>query len=101
MVPVLESRLRGALWGLIAGDALASPTHWYYGGPSQIASDYGGPITTYVQPVTHMAGSIMNKSNINFMNRCMVNMTFNLILLPDFQSQIITYSCRSCCEVRT
>ena len=65
MVPVLESRLRGALWGLFAGDALASPTHWYYGGPSQIASDYGGAITTYVQPITNMAGSIMNKSNIN------------------------------------
>ena len=23
-------RLRGALWGLFAGDAVASPTHWYY-----------------------------------------------------------------------
>lgn len=66
MVPILESRLRGALWGLFAGDALAAPTHWYYGGPQQISSDYGpGPITTYVQPVTHMAGSIMNKSNTN------------------------------------
>ena len=66
MVPILESRLRGALWGLFAGDALAAPTHWYYGGPHQISSDYGGgPISTYVKPVTHMAGSIMNKSNTN------------------------------------
>ena len=66
VVPILESRLRGALWGLFAGDALAAPTHWYYGGSHQISSDYGpGPITTYVQPVTHMAGSIMNKSNTN------------------------------------
>ena len=24
----VEARLRGALWGLFAGDALAAPTHW-------------------------------------------------------------------------
>lgn len=66
MVPIVESRLRGALWGLFAGDALASPTHWYYGGPRQIQSDYGPRgITTYAQPVAHLAGSIMNKSNTN------------------------------------
>ena len=56
-------RLRGALWGLFAGDALASPTHWYYGGERQVQSDYDGPITGYVQPKSIMMGSIMPKSN--------------------------------------
>ena len=27
-----EARVRGASWGLFAADALAAPTHWYYGG---------------------------------------------------------------------
>ena len=35
-----QDRLRGALWGLFAGDALASPTHWYYGGAAQIEADW-------------------------------------------------------------
>ena len=56
-------RLRGALWGLFAGDAVASPTHWYYGGERQVRGDYNGPITTYIQPKSTMAGSIMPKSN--------------------------------------
>ena len=28
MTPELEDRIRGALWGLFAGDALAAPSHW-------------------------------------------------------------------------
>ena len=56
-------RLRGALWGLFAGDAVASPTHWYYGGERQVRGDYDGPITGYVQPKSTMMGSIMPKSN--------------------------------------
>jgi len=48
----VEDRLRGALWGLFAGDALAAPTHWYYGGPRQIRQDYGSAgITGYTKPV--------------------------------------------------
>lgn len=63
---IIESRLRGALWGMFAGDALASPTHWYYGGYSQIKRDYGpNGITTYTKPVTNLAGSILNKSDPN------------------------------------
>lgn len=63
---MIESRLKGALYGMFAGDALASPTHWYYGGFSQIQSDYGpGGITTYTKPVTNLAGSILNKSDPN------------------------------------
>ena len=63
---IIESRLRGALWGMFAGDALASPTHWYYGGYSQIKADYGpNGITTYTKPKTNLAGSILNKSDPN------------------------------------
>ena len=61
-----ESRLRGALWGLFAGDALSAPTHWYYGGFAQIQSDYGRRgITDYTKPVERLAGSILNKSDPN------------------------------------
>ena len=59
-----QDRLKGAVWGLLAGDALASPTHWYYGGPRQIASDYGREmIQGYRKPVSEMQGSIMPRSN--------------------------------------
>lgn len=60
----MESRLRGALWGFFAGDSLAAPSHWYYGGAGQVQRDYGR-ITGYVKPVTQLPGSILNKSNIN------------------------------------
>lgn len=61
-----ETRLRNALWGYFAGDALSMPTHWYYGGFGQIQRDYGPQgITGYTKPVTNLQGSILNKSNIN------------------------------------
>ncbi|KAL3801038.1 hypothetical protein HJC23_002331 [Cyclotella cryptica] len=64
--PVIESRIRGALWGLFSGDALASPTHWYYGGFPQIQSDYGRDgIMGYTKPKLHLPGSILNKSDPN------------------------------------
>lgn len=60
----IEARLRGALWSLFAGDALAAPTHWYYGGAPQIRQDYGkAGITGYTKSVTRLRGSIMSKSN--------------------------------------
>eukprot|EP00617_Octactis_speculum_P013778 CAMPEP_0185747148 /NCGR_PEP_ID=MMETSP1174-20130828/5791_1 /TAXON_ID=35687 /ORGANISM="Dictyocha speculum, Strain CCMP1381" /LENGTH=208 /DNA_ID=CAMNT_0028422199 /DNA_START=21 /DNA_END=643 /DNA_ORIENTATION=+ len=60
----VESRVRGALWGLFAGDALAMPSHWYYGGKRQVQQDYGrSGITGYVKPVERLPGSIMSKSN--------------------------------------
>jgi hypothetical protein len=63
---VVESRLRAALWGMFSGDALASPSHWYYGGFPQIQSDYGrGGIVGYTKPVMKMPGSILNKSDPN------------------------------------
>jgi len=60
---VLLDRVRGALYGLLIADALAMPTHWYYGGESQVRQDYGGLIKGYVAPPLHMSGSIMGKSN--------------------------------------
>eukprot|EP01079_Euglenida_sp_SAG-EU17-18_P003728 gene3728-694_t len=49
---VVESRIRAALWGMIAGDALAAPTHWYYGGSGQVRADYGPKgIAGYTKPV--------------------------------------------------
>ena len=48
-----------------AGDALSSPTHWYYGGKRQIISDYGKEISDYTKPSYELYGSILNKSNLN------------------------------------
>lgn len=59
---VAADRVRGALWGLYIGDALAMPSHWYYGGPSQVQREYG-VIKGYVAPVSRLSGSIMNLSN--------------------------------------
>eukprot|EP00746_Dinoflagellata_sp_MGD_P163776 gnl/MRDRNA2_/MRDRNA2_91997_c0_seq1.p1 gnl/MRDRNA2_/MRDRNA2_91997_c0~~gnl/MRDRNA2_/MRDRNA2_91997_c0_seq1.p1 ORF type:complete len:301 (+),score=42.56 gnl/MRDRNA2_/MRDRNA2_91997_c0_seq1:24-926(+) len=56
-------RVGGALWGLYIGDALAAPTHWYYGGAAQVVRDYGGPIKGYTKPKEMLSGSIMNLSN--------------------------------------
>mmetsp|Transcript_31450 Transcript_31450/g.76117 ORF Transcript_31450/g.76117 Transcript_31450/m.76117 type:complete len:530 (+) Transcript_31450:141-1730(+) len=61
----LEDRLRGALWGFFAGDALSAPTHWYYGGRRQIKSDYGHAINDYTKPNYNLVGSILNKSDLN------------------------------------
>lgn len=63
MTEDMEDRVRGALWGAFMGDALAMPSHWYYGGFGQVQADYGGPITTYIKPKTELQGSIMNLSN--------------------------------------
>ena len=49
-----------------SGDALAAPTHWYYGGFSQVQMDYGSRgITGYTKPKTELRGSILNKSDVN------------------------------------
>ena len=64
MSKVSKDRVQGALWGLLAGDALASPTHWYYGGLRQVQGDYGRQgIRDYTKPVAEMQGSIMPRSN--------------------------------------
>ncbi|TNV72788.1 hypothetical protein FGO68_gene14232 [Halteria grandinella] len=56
-----QDRKAGALLGLFAGDALASPVHWYYS-LAQLKRDFG-QITGYTKPNEHMEGSIMNLSN--------------------------------------
>lgn len=61
-------RIAGALWGAFIADAMAMPTHWYYGGPRQVRDDFGGPITTYTTAVTAQgkrssSNSIMALSN--------------------------------------
>ena len=35
-VKVLADRVKGALFGLLIGDALSMPTHWFYGGERQV-----------------------------------------------------------------
>jgi len=35
-----KDKIAGALWGLFIADALASPTHWFYGGDAQVARHY-------------------------------------------------------------
>lgn len=62
-VSALADRVKGALVGLLIADALAMPTHWFYGGSRQVANTYNGPISGFVAPVTHLPGSIMSKSN--------------------------------------
>jgi ADP-ribosyl-[dinitrogen reductase] hydrolase len=42
------SKLRGAMWGLYIGDALAMPVHWYYN-RNALFEDYGC-VTDYVAP---------------------------------------------------
>lgn len=56
-------RVAGALWGIHIGDALAMPSHWFYGGNRQVQMAYGGNISTYVKPTMDLRGSIMNLSN--------------------------------------
>jgi len=65
--PVAD-RIAGAVWGALIADAMAMPTHWYYGGARQIIGDFGGPITTYTTSVTAQGrasavNSIMALSN--------------------------------------
>ena len=61
-ISVIVDRIKGALFGLLIADALAMPTHWFYGGERQVKSTYGN-INGYVKPVTKLPGSIMSKSN--------------------------------------
>ena len=58
--PILtvRDRLRGALWGLFVGDALAMPTHWYYD-VAALRRDYG-LIRDYQAPLEHHPNSIMS-----------------------------------------
>jgi len=80
-VPELENRLKGALFSCFAGDALAAPTHWYYGGKNQIISEYGHKITDYTVPNKRLEGSILNKSDLNGGGRSRSMSTSNTVTI--------------------
>ena len=54
-------RIRGALWGMFIGDALAMPVHWYYS-ISTLWQDFG-QIRDYQAPKVHHPNSIMALAN--------------------------------------
>jgi hypothetical protein len=57
----VADRMRGALWGMHIGDALAMPVHWYYD-LGQLKRDFGS-IDNYEASPEKLRGSIMNLSN--------------------------------------
>jgi len=59
----LADRVGGALWGMLIADALAMPSHWFYGGADQVKRVLGGAIEKYVPPPTHFPESIMALSS--------------------------------------
>lgn len=54
-------RLRGALWGMFVGDALAMPVHWYYN-VAALQQDFG-MIRDYQAPKNFHPSSIMSLSS--------------------------------------
>lgn len=54
-------RIRGALWGMFVGDALAMPVHWYYN-IAALWQDFG-QIRDYQAPKVHHPNSIMALAN--------------------------------------
>ncbi len=61
MLDSLESKLRGTLYGLCIGDALAMPVHWYYNRQA-LANDYG-QVTDYLAPRNPHPDSILWRSS--------------------------------------
>jgi ADP-ribosyl-[dinitrogen reductase] hydrolase len=55
--PTRAERLRGALWGMFVGDALAMPVHWYYN-IAALRHDFG-VIRDYQAPKAEHPSSIM------------------------------------------
>ncbi|MDI1298527.1 ADP-ribosylglycohydrolase family protein [Methylotenera sp.] len=54
-------RMRGALWGMFVGDALAMPVHWYYN-IAALWQDFG-TVSDYQAPKEHHPNSIMALAN--------------------------------------
>lgn len=61
--PAMRDKVAGALWGAFIADAMAMPTHWFYGGEAQVRGEFGGAIKNYTKAPRSMRGSIMNLSN--------------------------------------
>ena len=59
--PTRADRLRGALWGMFIGDALAMPVHWYYN-IAALRRDFG-VIRDYQPPKAEHPSSIMALAN--------------------------------------
>jgi ADP-ribosyl-[dinitrogen reductase] hydrolase len=57
--PSPSSRCRAALWGVLIGDALAMPVHWYYDREA-LARDYGW-VQDYRAPRAHHPDSWMDR----------------------------------------
>jgi ADP-ribosylglycohydrolase len=56
-----SDRMRGALWGMFVGDALAMPVHWYYN-IAALWQDFG-VIKDYQMPKSYHPNSIMALAN--------------------------------------
>ncbi len=56
--PDSRQRLRGALWGMFVGDALAMPAHWYYD-VAALQRDFG-TLRDYQAPKDLHPSSIMS-----------------------------------------
>ena len=68
----LGDRVAGALWGMLIADALAMPTHWFYGGARQVLKYYGKPISGYISPLSEKGSfpdSIMSLSSTSSAGR--------------------------------
>lgn len=61
VLPTRADRLRGALWGMFVGDALAMPVHWYYN-IAALQRDFG-VIRDYQPPKSEHPSSIMALAN--------------------------------------
>lgn len=59
--PDREERLRGALWGMFVGDALAMPAHWYYD-VTALRRDFG-VLNNYEDPKDYHPNSILSLSS--------------------------------------
>ena len=61
-----NGKLRGVLWGLYIGDALAMPVHWYYN-RSALFEDYGY-VTDYMAPRNPHPDSVLFRSRYTASN---------------------------------
>lgn len=62
----LQDRIHGSLLGLLIGDALAMPVHWYYDRQA-LERDYGW-VSTYLRPRHPHPGSILWRSSYEALN---------------------------------
>jgi ADP-ribosyl-[dinitrogen reductase] hydrolase len=59
--PDVHDRLRGMLWGMFVGDALAMPAHWYYD-VAALQRDFG-TIRDYQEPPDHHPNSFLSQAS--------------------------------------